>query len=156
MQIAEVELLGVSGPVDVTQPGDTIYASSPNSPGSEGVANAIDGQPTKYLNFDSGRDGSDGGFSPSGFAVTPGIGATTIIGVSMQSANDAPNRDPETIRIQGTNDAISGYDDGNWTDIAVIDGIQAWTDLFGDDNRFQTQSFYFDNASSYTSYRWIL
>src|SRR5205809_513051 len=40
---------------DVTQPGDPIIPSSPNSPGSEGVANAIDNQPTKYLNFDSGR-----------------------------------------------------------------------------------------------------
>jgi len=38
---------------DVTQPGDPVIASSSNSPGSEGVANAIDGKPTKYLNFDS-------------------------------------------------------------------------------------------------------
>ena len=38
---------------NVLQPGDPIIASSSDSPGSEGVANAIDGQPTKYLNFDS-------------------------------------------------------------------------------------------------------
>ena len=37
----------------VAQPGDPVIASSANSPGSEGVANAIDGKPTKYLNFDS-------------------------------------------------------------------------------------------------------
>ena len=37
---------------DVTQPGDAIIASSSNTPGTEGVANAIDGQPTKYLNMD--------------------------------------------------------------------------------------------------------
>ena len=36
----------------VVQPGDPVIASSANSPGSEGVANAIDGKPTKYLNFD--------------------------------------------------------------------------------------------------------
>ena len=47
MQIAEVELLGAVPPADVTSPGDTVIASSANSPGSEGVANAIDGQPTK-------------------------------------------------------------------------------------------------------------
>ena len=34
----------------VAQPGDPVIASSANSPGSEGVANAIDGKPTKYLN----------------------------------------------------------------------------------------------------------
>ena len=45
MQIAEVELLGEVLPGDVTQPGDALIASSDNSPGSEGVANAIDGQP---------------------------------------------------------------------------------------------------------------
>src|SRR6266487_2888062 len=82
---------------DVTQPGDPIIASSPNSPGSEVVANAIDDQPTKYLNFDSGRDGTNAGFSPSGFAVSPAIGATTVIGLTMESANDSPNRDPKSV-----------------------------------------------------------
>src|ERR1051326_7946494 len=38
---------------DVTQPGDPIVPSSNNSPLSEGAANAIDNQPTKYLNFDN-------------------------------------------------------------------------------------------------------
>ena len=87
MQIAEVELLGGAAPKDVTSPGDAVFASSANSPGSEGVANAIDGQPTKYLNFDGKNS------VPSGFVVTPGIGATTITGVSMQTANDGPDRD---------------------------------------------------------------
>ena len=45
----------------VAQPGDPVIASSANSPGSEGVANAIDGKPTKYLNFD-GKDGNPSGF----------------------------------------------------------------------------------------------
>jgi hypothetical protein len=57
---------------DVTQPGDPLIPSSANSPGSEVVANAIDNAPTKYLNFDSGRDGTNAGFSPSGFIVTRG------------------------------------------------------------------------------------
>jgi hypothetical protein len=74
-------------PRDVTSPGDAVYASSANSPGSEGVENAIDGQPTKYLNFDGNNS------QPSGFVVTPGIGSTTITGISMQTANDAPDRD---------------------------------------------------------------
>src|SRR5262249_52534367 len=59
MQISEVEFLGVVAelPQDVTQPGDPIVATSNNSPGSEGVANAIDNAPTKYLNFDKVNTG---------------------------------------------------------------------------------------------------
>ena len=49
----------------VAQPGDPVIASSANSPGSEGVANAIDGKPTKYLNFDGSNS------EPSGFIVSP-------------------------------------------------------------------------------------
>ena len=41
---------------DVTQPGDPVIASSSNSPGSEGVANAIDNTQAKYLNRDSAND----------------------------------------------------------------------------------------------------
>ena len=145
MQIAEVELLGGSAPKDVTSPGDAVYASSSNSPGSEGVANAIDGQPTKYLNFDGSNS------KPSGFVVTPGIGSTTITGISMQTANDAPDRDVKVVLIEGTNDAVSGWDDGaSWTKITQIDDIPA----IGD--RFTTQEFYFGNDKSYTSYRWTV
>src|SRR6266498_274579 len=85
---------------DVTQPGDPIIASSPRSPGSEVVGNVIDDQPTKYLNFDSGRDGTNAGFSPSGFVVTPTIGPTTVIGMTMESANDAPERDPTDVTLE--------------------------------------------------------
>ena len=84
MQISEVELLGFLAPTDVTVPGDPIVASSNNSPGSEGVANAIDNQPTKYLNFDKLN---------TGFTVTPSVGGTIVIGLSLTSANDAPERD---------------------------------------------------------------
>src|SRR5882672_10468121 len=113
---------------DVTQPGDPIIASSPNSPGSEAVANAIDNQPTKYLNFDSGRDGTNAGFSPSGFTVTPSIGRTLVTGISMESANDSPNRDPKSITLEGSNDAsITNYNSGNWVLITAITNITPWT-----------------------------
>ena len=145
MQIAEVELLGGSAPKDVTSPGDAVFASSSNSPGSEGVANAIDGQPTKYLNFDGKNS------QPSGFVVTPSIGATTITGISMQTANDAPDRDVKVVLIEGTNDTVSGWDDGaNWTKIVQIDEIPAIQE------RFTTQEFYFKNEKAYTSYRWTV
>src|SRR5262245_38396776 len=90
---------------NVIQPGDPIVASSSNSPGSEGVANAIDGTQAKYLNFDAANDAKT-----AGFVVTPSIGATVITGVAMQSANDAADRDPKAILIEGSND-----DTATWT-----------------------------------------
>src|SRR5436190_18428714 len=85
MQISEVELLGVLAPTDVTQPGDPIVGTSNNTPGSEGVANAIDNAPTKYLNIDRHN---------TGFTVTPRSGLTIVSGVTLTSANDAPEREP--------------------------------------------------------------
>ena len=100
---------------DVTQPGDPLIASSPNNPGSEGVANAIDNQPTKYLNFDAATA------IPVGFIVTPSVGLTRVTGLAMQSANDAPERDPKDVRLEGSNDdTVTGWTNGNWTVIADI------------------------------------
>src|SRR5262249_33987650 len=68
MQVAEVELLGVPGPFDVTTPGDPMVAlPTNNTPGSDGVANAIDNELSQYLNFDK---------SNTGFRVTPSAGAS--------------------------------------------------------------------------------
>ncbi|HVY69597.1 MAG TPA: hypothetical protein VHH73_06685, partial [Verrucomicrobiae bacterium] len=161
MQIAEVSLLGTGAPKNVIQPGDKIFASSPNSPGSEGVANVIDGTQSKYLNFDSGRDGKDEfHFSPSGFAVSPSVGDTTIIGVAMESANDSPGRDPKAITIEGSNDdTLTAFNSGTWETIYVNTNIIAWTDLFpggGNADRFKTQEFFFPNVKSYKHYRWTV
>lgn len=147
MQVAEVQLLGTGAPKDVTQPSDPIYASSSNSPGSEGVKNAIDGQPTKYLNFDSR---SPVPIKPSGFAVSPSIGDTVVTGMTIQSANDGPERDPKVVLLEGSNDAtISGYTGGNWEKIVQIDNA-AFT------NRFQTVEFFFPNQKSFKHYRWTV
>jgi hypothetical protein len=151
MQIAEVALHGGGAPRDVTQPGDTLIASSDNSPGSEGVANAIDNQPTKYLNFDIGD-----GTTPVGFVVTPQVGPSKVVGITLMSANDSPDRDPRSIRLEGSNDEAPGWDSGNWTVIYENNAIESWESLFGDDNRFQTQAFYFENKQEYRHYRWTV
>ena len=101
---------------NVLQPTDAIIASSPNEPGSEGVKNAIDGTQSKYLNFDSAANSG----KTSGFAVTPAVGATWVTGLAMQSANDAPERDPLTVTIEGSNDDVADYTVGTWTMIAGI------------------------------------
>jgi hypothetical protein len=145
MQVAEVELLGTGAPVDVTQPGDAILPSSSNSPGSEGVANAIDNQQTKYLNFDSRTPEP---VPSSGFVVTPSIGASTVIGISILTANDAPERDPNLVRLEGSNDeTITSYDSGNWELITELDFPETTT-------RFLKQELYFPNQNAYKHYRW--
>ncbi|HIL69624.1 MAG TPA: hypothetical protein EYG38_07225 [Verrucomicrobia bacterium] len=133
MQIAEVELLGFLAPGDVSQPGDPVIATSDNSPGSEGVANAIDGQPTKYLNRD---------ISNTGFTVTPSVGETVVIGISLQSANDADDRDPISYLLEGSNDGsnFSEISSGSVPDFP---------------ERFWTNHIWFENSELYKTYRLI-
>ena len=148
MQVAEVEILGTSAPKDVTQPGDPIIASSSNSPGSEGVANAIDNTEAKYLNRDSANDAK-----PSGFAVSPSIGASTVIGMTIQSANDAADRDPKTVTLEGSNDrSLDGFNGATntWELIVGLTNIPPWT------ARLQVKEFYFANKKSFKHYRWTV
>src|SRR6185503_5392216 len=113
---------------DVTQPGDPIVATSNNSPGSEGVANAIDNQPTKYLNFDRVN---------TGFTVTPRVGLSVVQCLTLTSANDAPDRDPGTYELSGSNDGT------NFT--AISSGA---VPAFGT-NRFKKVVITFDNDTPY-------
>ena len=124
---------------NVILPGDPIQASSSNSPGSEGVANAVDGTQAKYLNFDSANDAKTGGF-----IVSPSVGSTWVTGIALQSANDAPDRDIKTMTLEGSNDAsITNYTSGTWTLIATVDNIPSWSDKFPGNDRYQWQTFSF-------------
>src|SRR5438309_884749 len=120
---------------NVLQPGDPIIASSANSPGSEGVANAIDGTQAKYLNRDSASPPK-----PAGFVVTPSVGVTWVTGLAMQSANDAPERDPLSITLEGSNDdTVTDFASGTWELIYKNDAVPIFA------TRFETQTFSFDN-----------
>src|SRR5262245_29111584 len=126
---------------DVTQPGDPVIASSSNSPGSEGVANAIDNTQAKYLNRDLANDAK-----PAGFVVTPSVGVTRVVGMTIQSANDAPDRDPKTLVLEGSNDgSLDGFNGATntWELIVGLTNIPPWT------ARFQTKTFFFDNFKAY-------
>ena len=136
----------------IIQPGDLIFASSVNSRRSEGVANVIDNdQTTKYVNHDSGRDGNQiGTFSPSGFAIQPAVGPTVVTGIGIQCANDASDRDPDVVVLEGSNDTnLTSYESGTWTPITTISNIAA-----GFTARFESQEFFFSNAVPYRHYRW--
>ena len=131
MQISEVALLGTFK-MNVLSKGDNLVPTSNNSPGSEGASNAIDGDPrTKYLNFDKLN---------TGFTVTPKTGSSVVTAISLTTANDAPERDPSSWKLLGSN---------NGSDYEVI----ATGLLAANSARFHTETLMFSNTKAYTSYR---
>lgn len=107
MQIAEASFYSTSdgtGP-DILNPGDVVLAVD---------ATIRTGLETKYLSF---------GEENSGVIVTPGVGAKVVTSLQITTANDAPERDPASFEIYGTNDPITSTEDStgtaeNWTLIA--------------------------------------
>ncbi len=67
----------------------------------------------------------------------------------MTSGNDSPDRDPKTWMLQGSNDADAGADAGSWVTLDTRTD-QAFT------NRFQTLSYSFTNATTYSHYRFVV
>ena len=157
MQIAEIELLsgevgvggdepddneepdeledneGVDEMEDITLPGDEVVPTSDNSPGAERAPNAIDDNAfTKYLNFDK---------VDTGLTITTGGGVVT--GLALTSANDAPDRDPATFILSGSND-----DGATFAEIASGD-VPEFTE------RFERQAVSFENDVAYTTYELI-
>ena len=93
--------IDISGLVDVTSPADEIVrvdgtndgdADGGDPPGAEMVENAINDQAQKYLNF------KDLG---SGFTVTPAGGLSVVSAIRLYTANDSPERDPGSYRLEG-------------------------------------------------------
>ena len=88
---------------DITKPGDDIIPTSTRSPVAETVENAIDNDAmTKYLNFDKLN---------AGMTVEPEVEQSIVTGLLFTSANDAPDRDPASFVLYGSN---------NGTDFSVI------------------------------------
>ncbi len=119
-------------PFDVTNPGDAITPTSGNHPGGEAAPNAIDNRyNTKYLNFDKLN---------TGFTVTPASGSSVIRALTITSANDAPERDPASYRVLGSND-------GTNFDLITEGAVGPFA------GRFIQQDFEFVNNTAYSSYR---
>jgi hypothetical protein len=117
---------------DVTQPDDLIVPTSLNSPGGEDVLKAIDNNPqTKYLNFDKLN---------AGLTVTLGAGKSVVTGLRLTSANDAPERDPTSYVLAGSNDGQP------FVEIARGSVPQFL-------NRFTAVSVSFTNSTAYQHYR---
>ena len=77
----------------------------------------------------------------TGFMVTPRAGSSVVSGISLQSANDSPERDPASYKLEGSND-------GGTTFAVISEGaVGAFS------GRFTKQSVTFVNTKAYTSYR---
>ena len=121
---------------DISAADDAVVPSSDNHPAGEHAGLAIDNDSsTKYLNFDGAND------SPSGLTITTAGGVVT--GLGLTSANDAPDRDPATFVLSGSNDGGA-----NFTEIASGD-----VPAFGE--RFERQEVSFANDAAYTTYELI-
>lgn len=70
-----------------------------NWPPGEPPEAAIDGVGQKYLNF--------GEFN-TGVVVTPAVGGSVATSMTLWAANDAPERDPASYVLMGTNSPIPG------------------------------------------------
>ena len=148
--VVSVLLLGgaAQGQRDVTKPGDPVVGV-PNDndwPTKETPPLAIDDDPsTKYLHFKGDFDPNVG---PTGFRVTPSVGASVVVGLTFTTANDHPARDPVAFRLSGSNAGI----DGPYTVIAageIVDfsGATDWP-------RFATTTtpIRFSNTVAYAHY----
>jgi len=115
---------------DVTMPGAPVFPSSTNSPAAEISPNTIDNtSATKYLNFDKLNTG-----------VTITTGPSIVTGLSLTSANDAPERDPASYKLEGSNN-------GTTFTLIAQGAVPAFT------ARFQRQEVAFANNTVYSTYR---
>ncbi|HUS37694.1 MAG TPA: hypothetical protein VM680_20260 [Verrucomicrobiae bacterium] len=103
---AVVRLNVVSTKTDVTLPDDTITAVGGSSPGAEGVANAINNDTLKYLNFGLVDPGAPF-LGPVGLEVTLQGGPAIVTGLRIYTANDVPERDPIDYKLEGSNDGTT-------------------------------------------------
>jgi hypothetical protein len=118
------------GPKDVTAPGD-IVVGVPNQPETdwndigwppnENPSLCIDNNTgTKYLHF-------AGDIQSTGVQITPLDGPSVVTGITLTTANDAPERDPITYELYGSNESIDGpYELIASGDVVDFAGEAAW------------------------------
>jgi hypothetical protein len=97
---------------NVLEPGDTLIDVNSNTtapynsippPFDMTVLNVEDNTLYQYVNF--GSNGSVAPFSgPSGFIVTPHVGATVVTGIRLFASSSHPEDDPSDFFLEGSND----------------------------------------------------
>ena len=103
--LTDVEILKLMGTIsDVTAPGDIVKGVPDDGdwPGAETPDLATDDDTgTKYLHF-------KGETEPTGFQIEPAAGPSVVTGLTFTTANDAPERDPISFELSGSNESIDG------------------------------------------------
>jgi len=133
---------------DVTVPTDPITrVDGPGGcavpPAGEEVDKAIDDNTQKYLNFC---------ILGSGFIVTPAVGPTILTGLRFYTANDKPNRDPASYKLEGSNDVGVSYTTISEGNLSLPAGRNPSGSAIPDLS-LNHQAVSFSNSTSYTSYR---
>lgn len=142
MQIGEAfffEDMTGAGFADILGPTDSVLGIDEDQ---------VTGLDSKFLNL-GGENG--------GFIVTPAAGSSTIDSFQISTANDAPNRDPATWELYGTDETINSVDtergDGeNWTliDSGTFDDLQVPMD-----RQVTGEVVSVNNTTEYRSYRMV-
>ncbi len=124
-----MNMLGdITGPNDMVQgvPNDGLMDGSDFGwPGGETPALSIDNDSsTKFLHFKGENE-------PTGIQVAPAAGTTVVTGLTLTTANDAPERDPITYEVYGSNESIDGpYEliaSGDIVDFNQVDAYPRFT-----------------------------
>jgi len=111
--------------------------AQPGWPTAENPQKLVDGlTSTKFLNF---------GKLDCGFSVTPIVGPSIVTGIILSTANDAPERDPASYILYGSNDGGANY-----TEIAS--GACLTTDP---GRTVTTAPIMFANTTQYTNYKLV-
>jgi len=137
---------------DITAPGDIVKGvpDQPETdwndigwPPAENPSMCIDDNTgTKYLHF-------AGDIQPTGVQITPLDGPSIVTGITLTTANDAPERDPITFELYGSNVSIDGpYELIAAGDVVDFAGEEAWL-------RYTKNAtpIMFDNDKSYAHYQ---
>ena len=115
-------------------------------PANESPARGIDQMSsTKYLNFGEER---------SGIIITNSGGPVQVARMELTTANDAPDRDPTSYELYGTNDPVTSEQNSN------SNGTETWTLISSGTldlptARFSTISVDVNSPTLYNSYRLI-
>lgn len=148
------------GQMDLFSPGDSIIAfdfdtvsagvASSSPAGEEAFNIADEDSSSKYLNF-GGGNGEGTGF----FGAASNLNTGVIQSIQFVTANDAPERDPTSYEVWGTNDPITSANDSladeeDW--VLITSGS---LDL--PEDRFAAGDVIsFSNSTSYSGYRVII
>ncbi len=131
--------------VKSTVPGGPNVAAEPlDYSDQEQVTMAIDGN-LKTKHFNKAGD--------SGWVVTPGLGASIVTGLRIATGNDAPERDPLAITLEGSN-AADSTQPGASSFTLIYDGPSGLAGQLDRQNWGQT--IHFNNTSTYRSYRLLI